>query len=574
MSRTRFTRQVQFFCRVIRQAALEGISPREWLERNPAPTAEQRLSRRSFLSAMGAAPVAASVLNTLGAMGIPLVGGALSNNLTGCGDTPTPTPEPTPDPETLPVVIVGAGMAGINACHRLAQGGVRAEVYEARTRVGGRMYSGVGVLESQLGSDAALLVTELGAEFVNTIDVELLSLASELGLSLVDLTEHYNLDDVFYFQGRRVTMAELLPDLRLLTDAADADIAKFGGTVSYQDTVGAAKFDAMSVREWIDGVGVSALAAAYAEVVVAADYGGSVDEMSAISAIYFFTSTGYPYDEKYGIRGGNDQIPRLLGDRYADQVHLSHKLTVLARDPQGWRLTFEILDAQGEATGDVVEVVAAHVIMTLPFTTLRQVSLPEDLPAIKRQCIDTLGYGMNAKRVLPVSARFWLDQGQNGYVVSDKSFGMGWDSCVGQAGTVGTWSNFLSGADGVALSQGTMAEQHEKLMAELRPIWPAVDTYAKGEGLRQCWPTDPFVLGSYACYLKGQYTGIGGAEAEPVDTLYFAGEHTSVEFQGYMNGAAQTGRDAAEAVMASLRGQPLVPATPHACMRGPRIQLK
>lgn len=576
MSHTRLSRQLQFFIRVIRQAAQEGISPQAWLARHPRPTSTggEGLSRRSFLSVLGAAPVAATALQLVERFGIPAVGGALAPSLAGCEPTPSPTPEPTPNPTTVPVVIVGAGMAGINACHRLAQAGVRAEVYESRTRVGGRMYSGVGLFAQDLGSGGAYMVTELGGEFVNSIDVELLSLVSELKLSLIDLTEHYDLDDVFYFQGRRVTMVELLPELRMLTDAADADIAKFGGTVSYQDTVGASKLDAMSVREWINGVGVSALTSAYACACVAADYGGEVDEMSAISAIYFFTSTGYPYDEKYGIQGGNEQVPRLLGEKYPDQLHLSHQLTALARDPEGWRLTFVKLDEAGNPTSEQVEVVAGHVIMTLPFSTLRLVSLPSDLPEVKRRCIDTLGYGTNAKRVLPVSERFWLDQNQNGYIVTDQPFGMGWDSCVGQAGGVGTWSNFLSGSEGVALASGTLAEQHAQLLDELRPIWPAVDTYARGEGARQCWPADPFVRGSYACYLKGQYTGIGGAEVEPVDSLFFAGEHTSVEFQGYMNGAAQTGRDAAEAVLATLRGQPLPAVKPHACLRRPRIQLE
>lgn len=568
MSRTRFTRQVQFFCRVIRQAAAEGLSPQEWLKRNPLPSRTElpTVSRRTFLGALGVAPATAVALNLLENWGLPLAGSALAPTLAGCATTPSPVPSPTEPPTSQSVVIVGAGMAGINACHRLAQAGVRAEVYEARTRVGGRMYSGVGLFESDLGPDGASLVTELGAEFINSIDVELLSLITELDLSLVDLTEHYDLDDVFYFEGRPVTMLELLPDLRSLTDAADKAYARFGGTVSYQDTAGATDLDNQSVTEWIDSVGISSIATAYACACVAADYGRDCNEMSALSAVYFFASEGYPYDEKYGVQGGNEQVPRLLGELYAEQLHLAHELTALARDGQGWRLTFQRLDAAGTPTGETVEVVAEYVIMTLPFSTLRLVQLPDDLPEVKRRCIDTLGYGTNAKRVLPVSERFWLEQDQNGYIVTDQPFGMGWDSCAGQAGTAGTWSNFVSGGEGVALAEGTTAAQTEQLLDELRPIWPAVDTYVRGEGYRQCWPADPFARGSYACYLKGQYTGIGGAEAEPVGTLLFAGEHTSVEFQGYMNGAAQTGRDAAEAVVAALRGQPLPAVKPRASL--------
>lgn len=66
MSRTRFTRQIQFFCRVIRQAAAEGLTPQEWLTRNPPPSRLRlpTISRRTFLAVMG---VGATLVTELGA---------------------------------------------------------------------------------------------------------------------------------------------------------------------------------------------------------------------------------------------------------------------------------------------------------------------------------------------------------------------------------------------------------------------------------------------------------------------------------------------------------------------------
>jgi monoamine oxidase len=54
---------------------------------------------------------------------------------------------------------------------------------------------------------------------------------------------------------------------------------------------------------------------------------------------------------------------------------------------------------------------------------------------------------------------------------------------------------------------------------------------------------------------KGQWSTIAGWEAVPVGNLYFAGEQVSLEFQGYMNGAASTGRQAAEAILASIKAK-------------------
>ncbi len=69
------------------------------------------------------------------------------------------------------------------------------------------------------------------------------------------------------------------------------------------------------------------------------------------------------------------------------------------------------------------------------------------------------------------------------------------------------------------------------------------------------WPEHPFTRGSYACYKVGQYTTIRGAEIKPVGNLFFAGEHCSSYYQGFMNGAAETGRMAANEVVKAAKAK-------------------
>ena len=66
------------------------------------------------------------------------------------------------------------------------------------------------------------------------------------------------------------------------------------------------------------------------------------------------------------------------------------------------------------------------------------------------------------------------------------------------------------------------------------------------------WFTNPYVKGSYAGYKTGQWTTIAGKEIGPVGNIFFAGEHCSSNFQGFMNGAAETGRMAAESIINKL----------------------
>jgi monoamine oxidase len=56
---------------------------------------------------------------------------------------------------------------------------------------------------------------------------------------------------------------------------------------------------------------------------------------------------------------------------------------------------------------------------------------------------------------------------------------------------------------------------------------------------------DPYVRGAYSNFLVGQYTALAGAQSLRAGNLHFAGEHTSTEFQGYMEGAVQSGYRAA-----------------------------
>jgi monoamine oxidase len=65
------------------------------------------------------------------------------------------------------------------------------------------------------------------------------------------------------------------------------------------------------------------------------------------------------------------------------------------------------------------------------------------------------------------------------------------------------------------------------------------------------WPSNPLTRGSYTCYRPGQFTTIAGHEGTPVGNLYFAGEHTNsfYEWQGFMEGAALSGIDAAQQIL-------------------------
>jgi monoamine oxidase len=111
---------------------------------------------------------------------------------------------------------------------------------------------------------------------------------------------------------------------------------------------------------------------------------------------------------------------------------------------------------------------------------------------------------------------------------------------------------FLGGKDSVASGAGSPEETAQGFLPAIDAIWSgAADRYRQGSAVRMYWPDAPFALGSYACYLPGQ-AAWSGTEREPVGRVHFCGEHTSEDFQGYMEGAAESGGRAAQEVLDAL----------------------
>jgi monoamine oxidase len=74
------------------------------------------------------------------------------------------------------------------------------------------------------------------------------------------------------------------------------------------------------------------------------------------------------------------------------------------------------------------------------------------------------------------------------------------------------------------------------------------------------WETDPWARGGYAFFDPSFQPAGRSWLARPCGRLFFAGEHTSVRWQGYMNGAIESGRRAAAEVAASHRMAATTPA--------------
>lgn len=450
-----------------------------------------------------------------------------------------------------PVVIVGAGIAGLTAAYRLRQAGVPVRVYDAQNRVGGRMYS-----LRDFFADGQ--VCELGGELIDTEHAQIQKLAAELGIALDDLSREDPavVRDAYFFDGTSRTEAEVVEAFRPIAALIERDLATITGDggVTYRTPNGAERLDRMSIAQWLDGAGASGWIRKLLDVAYTTEYGMEIDRQSALNLLLLIDPKPEPFhifgksDERYHVHAGNDLIPKTLAARLADAIELETRLEAVSARPDG---SFTCSMRRGESA---FEVPADHVLLAIPFTLLRQVRLDVELPPAKRRAIAELGYGTNAKLMVGFSDRVWRTAHRsNGSTLTDLPSQLTWETSRAQAGRSGILTNFVGGRHGVEIGSGTPAKQARLLTADLERIFPGLSATRAGmKEARFHWPTFPWTLGSYAGYLPGQWTSICGAEAESVGRLHFAGEHCSLNAQGFMEGGCETGQMAAEAIMKGL----------------------
>lgn len=484
--------------------------------------------RRAFLKAS----VGVGAWATVG-----LVGGA---GLSACNSLRRSDPR---------VVIVGAGIAGLNAAYVLKKAGVRTDLYEASTRSGGRILSAKHLL-------APGLVTELGGEFIDSSHADILALAQEFGLALLDrrAQSEANLRTAYFFGGRHHSERQVVEAFRPLAARIDKDAATLGETIDFRNPGNAAALDKLSVGEYLDRIGARGWMRDFLKVAYVTEFGLDEGEQSALNLITMIStdlSAGKmevfgDSDERYKISGGNSSITEHLTQRLDGQIHFGQRLEAIRSRGAGYTLSFQTPNQS------VHDVYADFVILTLPFSVLRDVRLTLDLPSHKRKAIQELGYGTNAKILLGTTQRLWRTQQYSGEVFSDQPFQFAWDNSQGQAGVAGGLTLFSGGKAGMEVGLDTAEHQALRLMVGMERVFPGVRAMLNSKVARYHWPSAPYSKGSYACYRPGQWTSIAGAEFEPVGNLYFAGEHCSTDFQGFMNGGAETGRRVAQALLAVL----------------------
>jgi monoamine oxidase len=434
------------------------------------------------------------------------------------------------------VIVVGAGLAGLTAAVELEKQGAAVTVLEGQRRVGGRVLTvRDGFVEGQHA--------EVGADFIDEEHEEIRRLIRNFNLKLVPVLRsgfsfallskgkvRYPISGVNLWKRLTHHLAPLIRAYRLSEQRWDGAVAK--------------RLGSLSVADWMKG---TSLPCELREVLVGlrgfflADPG----HLSLLSLIDQVSSGSPGKGGMSRIAGGNDRLSAVLASRLKDRLLLRHEVLSVSHSKKGVRVRIRNSnDHESSLSSD-------YLILAVPATKLRMLPIRPALSGDQAEAISTLSYGPVTKTLLQFDRRFWKKRNWPLAYGTNLSIGAVWDANEQQKGRPGI----------LCLMAGGMASQATR---KLLSIGGAADLLRELEWLggtrtnlvtmhSVAWEENPWVQGGYAVFGPTYDPVLRACLARPCGRILFAGEHTSLRWQGYMNGAVESGLRAAAEVQALCR---------------------
>lgn len=491
----------------------------------PPIRSHEGITRRRMLAALGAAAV------------LPMTGWPAA---------------PSRARSAMRVAIIGGGLAGLTALDALSAAGVAAHLYEARGRLGGRVFTANDAPEPGLN-------IEDGGNLINSDHADMLGLARRFGIPLID-RKPMRAHSCYVADGRVIGEASLVRDLRPIA----ARIGKDAAALDADYATIAPRLDAMSVTTYLDAHAglMKPHIRALLEATIRTEFGAEPDQASAIELLFNLPVVDGRQaelislsDERFILTGGSSSVVKALSEPLLSRISTGHALVSITPGDGGLDLRF--------ANGKVDRV--DRVIVTVPAPLMRTIDYGGLLPEAWAALVNEIDCGRNEKINAGYAARVWESvTGPAGAAWAVDTKGPGifsefWDASSGQPGSAGVLTWFFGGDQVDALMA---ADPEIPLRRAESAIAPAVPGLRARTLRRTAWGRDPYARGAYSTFKPGQLTRFAPrfwieeddhvTQQAMAGPIVFAGEHLSDAFPGYMNGGAQTGRLAAAAILASL----------------------
>jgi monoamine oxidase len=440
------------------------------------------------------------------------------------------------------VIVVGAGLAGLNAATAIHRAGRSVIVLEARHRVGGRNF------DHRLGPGK---VAELGGEWAGPGQTKVLGLAKELGVET--FATYARGQSVYYSGGRVQTYSGDIPPASPASlveiEAAIVEFNRMASTVpagAPWKAPQAGVWDQETCATWIGRNLHTAEARNLAELAVRGVYGEEAKQISFLDLLQAVAGVGGDFNTLIG----SAQSIRFVGGPQQFSKKLAHRLGRAVRLGVAVR-AIEL--------GSHVTVHSAHesfrarrVIVAIPKTLAGRITFTPPLPPALDQLLQRQPNGSVVKVNAIYKRPFWRAKGLNGSAISDTGpIRITYDNSPPD-GKPGVLVGFMEGDDSRRFYGQSRARRRHAALACFARYFGEQALHPAGY-VDMVWAQEEFTRGAYGSFNPpGVLTSVHDPITEPVGALHYASADASPEWPGYMDGAIRSGRRAAAQVLASL----------------------
>ena len=443
------------------------------------------------------------------------------------------------------VAVVGAGLAGLTSARRLEAAGASVVVLEARDRVGGR------TLNEPLGDGQ---VVEIGGQWIGPTQDRIAALARELGVQT--FPTHTAGERLVEFEGELRRYSGRIPRVSAtaLADFGQAQLKldRLARKVPLEapwEAPDAEKLDSQTLWSWMRRNVYTKAGRSMVELVVEAVWAAQPAELSLLHVLFYIHSAGgldLLLETEGGAQqdrfvGGSQLVSIRMAEELGDAVERSAPVRRIAHSQDGVVVT-----------ADSVEVRARRAVVALPPTLCGRIAYDPPLAGYRDQLTQRMPQGSVIKCLAVYDTPFWREQGLSGEATSDVGPAKLVFDNTPPSGSPGVLVAFLEGARAREYGRLRDRDRREAVLRGMARLF-GERAMRTERFIERSWADEEWTRGCYGCYMPpGGWTQFGPALRQPIGPLHWASAETATVWNGYMDGAVQSGQRAAAEVLSGL----------------------